>query len=132
MQRRPSMNRSGVSFVFALLAACSDNHAAPPQATSQSSPAAEEARNSFNTICATCHGQSGKGDGPAAAALETKPRNYTDKAWQAGVTDAQIKKIILEGGAAVGKSPLMPAWTQFADKPDVLNELVKIVRSFGQ
>lgn len=131
------MNRSGVSLLFALLAACSDNHAAPlPQATSESSPSssapAEEARNAFNTLCATCHGQSGKGDGPAAATLEPKPRNYTDKAWQASVTDAQIKKIIVEGGAAVGKSPLMPAWTQFADKPDVLNELVKIVRSFGQ
>ena len=132
--------------ILAALAACSDKQStsqaepapatppapsAPAAATAAQSPA-DEARNAFNTLCSTCHGTSGKGDGPAAAALETKPRNYTDKAWQASITDDQIKKIIVEGGAAVGKSPLMPPWTQFKDKPQVLDELVKIVRSFGQ
>lgn len=102
----------------------------PPQAPALS--AAEEARNTFETLCSTCHGKNGTGDGPAAATLDPKPRNYTDKAWQASVTDDQIKKIILEGGAAVGKSPMMPASPQFKDKPEVVAELVKIVRSFGQ
>jgi hypothetical protein len=48
------------------------------------------------------------------------------------VTDEQIKEIIVKGGAGVGKSPVMPASPQFANKPGVLNELVRIVRSFGK
>jgi mono/diheme cytochrome c family protein len=93
---------------------------------------ADEAKQTFKTLCSTCHGAVGKGDGVAAANLNPKPRNYTDKAWQASVTDDQLAKVILEGGAAVGKSPLMPPNPQLKDKPEVIAELVKIVRSFGQ
>lgn len=96
------------------------------------SPAALEANHTFKTLCATCHGESGKGDGTAAASLNPKPRDYTDKEWQAAVTDEELAKIILEGGAAVGKSALMPPNPQFKDKPEVIAELVKIVRSFGK
>lgn len=93
------------------------------------SPAAE-ARKMFRTVCASCHGSDGKGDGPGAAALNPKPRNYTDVAWQGTVTDDQIKKTILMGGAAVGKSAAMPAQPQLNSKPEVVDELVKIVRGF--
>ena len=122
-------------FVLAsiVLVGCADKKSGPPsQETPSSSPAAQEARNTFNTLCSTCHGQSGTGDGPGAVSLSPKPRNYTDKAWQASVTDDQIRRIILEGGAAVGKSAMMPASPQFKDKPLVVDELVKIVRSFGR
>ncbi len=83
----------------------------------------------FKTRCAPCHGEMGKGDGPGAAALNPKPRNYTDVAWQSKVTDEDIKKTILYGGAAVGKSPAMPANPDLEDKPE-LDALVKTVRSF--
>ncbi len=86
----------------------------------------------FKTVCATCHGESGMGNGPAAASLNPKPRNYTDKTWQASVTDDQIKNTILMGGAAVGKSPAMPAQPQLREKPEVVTELVRIVRAFGK
>jgi hypothetical protein len=69
---------------------------------------------------------------PAVAGLNPKPRNYTDPAWQASVTDDQIKEIILKGGAGMGKSPLMPAQPQLGDKPEVLDGLVKIIRGFGK
>ncbi len=95
------------------------------------SPDVVEARQTFHTLCATCHGEGGRGDGIAAANLNPKPRNYTDKAWQASVTDDQIRYIILNGGASVGKSALMPASPQFKDKPGVVDELVRIVRSFA-
>jgi mono/diheme cytochrome c family protein len=112
--------------------ACSDKRPAPaPEPAPATSAAAQEAHDLFNTLCSTCHGTSGKGDGVAAASLQVKPRNYTDKAWQASVTDDQIKQVILGGGPAAGKSPLMPAQPQLAGKPEVVNELVKIVRSFG-
>jgi hypothetical protein len=78
-----------------------------------------------------CHGEGGKGDGPASVALNPKPRNYTDKEWQKTVTDEQIKKTIVGGGASMGKSPLMPAQADLATKPEVLDGLVKIIRGFG-
>ncbi len=83
----------------------------------------------FKTRCAPCHGESGHGDGPGSAALNPKPRNYTDVAWQTKVSDEDIKKTILYGGAAVGKSPAMPANPDLDGKPE-LDELVKTVRSF--
>lgn len=78
-----------------------------------------------------CHGQSGKGDGPGAAALNPKPRDYTNAEWQKTVTDDEIAKIIVQGGAAVGKSPNMPANPDLASKPQVVQGLVKVVRSFA-
>jgi mono/diheme cytochrome c family protein len=86
----------------------------------------------FASLCATCHGMDGTGNGPAAAALNPKPRNYTDPAWQASVTDDVLKETILKGGALVGKSPMMPGNPQLADHPEVLDELVRIVRGFGK
>ncbi len=93
--------------------------------------AVTEAQHIFHTLCITCHGESGKGDGSASTKLDPKPRNYTDKAWQAKTSDDQIRQIILLGGAGVGKSPMMPASPQLANEPAVVDELVKIVRSFG-
>jgi cytochrome c551/c552 len=82
----------------------------------------------FNERCSACHGPDGRGNGPAAASLNPKPRNYADKAWQASVTDEQIAKTITMGGAAVGKSPIMPASPDLDEKPEVVAGLVKIVR----
>lgn len=93
--------------------------------------ATAEAREVYKSRCATCHGEAGKGDGPAGAALNPKPRNYTDKEWQKSVTDDQIKKTITMGGAAVGKSPIMPGAPDLDGKP-VLDGLVAVVREFGK
>jgi len=119
--------------VVVALAACSKESQPPAQQQEEvaTSPAAEEAHQLFNAVCVTCHGTDGKGTGSAAVALNPKPRNYTDKAWQAATTDDQIRNIILLGGAGVGKSPAMPAQVQLKDKPLVVEELVHIVRSFG-
>jgi cytochrome c5 len=89
------------------------------------------AENVFKTRCSTCHGESGHGDGPASVALNPKPRNYTDPEWQKSVTDEQLKKTIVGGGIAVGKSPLMVPNPDLAGKDDVLDGLVKIIRSFA-
>lgn len=91
------------------------------------------ARQIFAGTCSTCHGMDGTGNGPAAATLgPVHPRNYTDPAWQASVTDADIKKIIVMGGQAVGKSPMMPPNVQLQDQPEVLNGLVTIIRGFAR
>jgi len=91
-----------------------------------------EAQLLFANVCAQCHGYEGKGDGQAAATLNPKPRNYTDPQWQASVTDDEIKKIIVGGGQAVGKSGMMPPNPNLKDRDDVLTELVGIIRAFGK
>jgi mono/diheme cytochrome c family protein len=75
----------------------------------------------YNQICASCHGPSGKGDGPAAAALDPKPRNLSDPKYVSTLSDEQIFKTVKEGGAAVGKSPLMPAWGSVLSDSDIWN-----------
>jgi len=90
-----------------------------------------EAQEIFQSRCVTCHGASGKGDGPGSAALDPKPRNYTSAEWQKSVTDEHLKKIIVQGGAAVGLSPLMPPNPDLIDKPQVVDALVAVIRNFG-
>jgi mono/diheme cytochrome c family protein len=91
-----------------------------------------KAKEIFNTRCATCHGNEGRGNGPGAVTLNPKPRNYHDKDWQSKVTDEDIKKTITYGGAAVGKSPMMPASPDLDSKPEVVEGLLHIVREFGK
>ncbi len=91
----------------------------------------QEAHDIFQTRCAVCHGQFGRGDGAGAAALNPKPQNYADAAWQQKVTDAEIEKAIVFGGAAVGKSALMVPNPDLEAKPGVVAALREKVRSFG-
>ena len=59
----------------------------------------------FTTICATCHGNGGKGDGPAAAALEQKPADFTDNAHSKYYSDMgriYIMKKGVQGTSMVG------------------------------
>jgi cytochrome c551/c552 len=130
---------------FLLVSACGKNNEPPPpssgspNAKPESGPSRprggaepSQAELMFSTLCATCHGADGSGNGPAAAQINPKPRNYTDPAWQASVTDKQLKETILKGGAGVGKSPMMPGQPQLKDHPEVLEGLVQIIRKFGK
>ena len=67
---------------------------------------------SYKLTCGTCHGDAGDGNGPAGAALNPKPRDFTDAAWwdDEKTTDEYVAKVIKEGGPAVGLSPLMAPW----------------------
>ena len=103
---------------------------AQKQATVPGSVAAEEARAIMAQRCTLCHGLAGKGDGPAAANLSPKPANYTDAKWQDGIKDDELKRAIVGGGPSVGKSMMMPANPDLKDKPQVVDELVKIIRGF--
>ena len=112
---------------------CTSKDEAPP--TPAAEPAVDpvaEASEIFTNRCTVCHGEKGKGDGPGSAALDPKPRDFTSSDWQNEVTDDHLKKIIVYGGAAVGKSPTMPANPDLDSKPEVVAELVKIIRGLGQ
>jgi len=101
--------------------------AAPSQAE-PSREARSQAAAIFNTRCARCHGPLGKGDGPEAAKLSKRPRNFGDPTWQLAVSDQHLEKVIVEGGAAVGKSAEMPPNPDLAGKPEVMTALRQHVR----
>jgi mono/diheme cytochrome c family protein len=103
--------------------------ATPPHASAVDARA--EAEQVFATRCATCHGNAGAGDGPASAGLTPPPRDFQDPAWQASVSDDHIRQIIQYGGAAVGRSPAMPANPDLTGKPEVVEALRAHVRSLA-
>ncbi len=71
----------------------------------------------FTSICATCHGTEGNGAGPAAVALNPKPANFQSPEFWQSRDVAHIAKVIRNGGASVGRSPLMPSFgAQFDEK----------------
>jgi mono/diheme cytochrome c family protein len=91
----------------------------------------KEAQRTFHHYCAKCHGDDGKGDGPAAATLDPKPRDFANCQDMAKRSDAELFKVISQGGAAANLSPAMVAWgAVFTD--DQMHGLVKFVRSFCQ
>ncbi|MEK6598570.1 MAG: cytochrome C oxidase subunit IV family protein, partial [Gemmatimonadota bacterium] len=67
-------------------AAPAEEHAPAPAEGATVAPAAFDAAASFAMICSSCHGQTGAGDGPGAAALTPKPANFTDPAFWADKT----------------------------------------------
>lgn len=59
----------------------------------------ERGRKLYLAECSGCHGEHGKGDGPAAAALEAKPRNFTAEKFKFRSTPSQkppLREDVLE------------------------------------
>jgi mono/diheme cytochrome c family protein len=105
---------------------------AEPAAPAPSAEAMKEAKQLYATVCTTCHGATGGGDGLASAALNPKPRNFSAADWQKSTKDELIEKVILEGGLAVGKSAVMPGNPQLKSKPDVVAALRVLIRGFAK
>jgi mono/diheme cytochrome c family protein len=51
----------------------------------------------FMTNCAMCHGNEGKGDGAAGAALNPKPRNFVEGKWTQGPGITDHFKVLQNG-----------------------------------
>lgn len=90
---------------------------------------AAAAKENYQTFCVKCHGANGKGDGPAAATLAKKPRDYTDCAYLATQSDEKLFNVIKNGGAANGLSADMQAWKDAFDDNEI-HDLVAFVRTF--
>jgi high-affinity iron transporter len=91
----------------------------------------------FEANCASCHGSTGKGDGPVGAALQPPPRDFSegdfkfdgDSNGKPG-EDADLEAVISQGAAAFGGSPLMAPWPTLSDD-DVAN-VIAFIRSLKQ
>lgn len=84
--------------------------------------------------CASCHGALGLGDGPAAAALNPKPRSFAEGVYSIDTdgdgkpgTETDLYNVIKFGAAKYGKSPMMVGRADIADED--LKALVKYVLS---
>jgi cytochrome c oxidase cbb3-type subunit 3 len=88
-----------------------------------------KAQENYQTYCRKCHGDTGKGDGPGAAMLNPKPRDFADCANMQKHSDAEMFKVISEGGDAVGMSADMQPWGGTLSD-DEIHGLIKFVRSF--
>lgn len=91
----------------------------------------------YTTNCLSCHGESGKGDGPVGAALNPAPRDFskgdfkfdTNKDGTSG-TDEDLRNVIKKGAGAFGGSPLMAPWAHLPDKD--IDNLIAYIRSLKQ
>lgn len=80
---------------------------APEEADNYKNPyvedtkATDKGRKIYMKLCWSCHGKTGKGDGPAGAALVPAPASYTDSEVQAQTDGALFWKITTGRGAMV-------------------------------
>lgn len=140
-QRRQALRLLIAVPALALATACGSNGESKPSGeTASAKPAGFDSRKaSHETIergeeiyeanCIACHGEGGKGDGPAAGVLKPPPRDHTDKAYMSTLTDEDLKKVIVMGGAIKGR-PLMPSHPQL--RGEQLDALVAYVRSLSE
>lgn len=86
----------------------------------------------YKLYCVPCHGEQGKGDGVAAAALNPKPRDFTDKDRMSKIPDSEVLKVIKEGGASIGLSPMMTPWGPILQTDEKIQDVAAYVRTFSK
>ena len=79
----------------------------------------------YEIRCAPCHGSDGHGDGPAAAAIEPKPRNFRDPAFWNGRTRSSLRLTVEQGRPGTMMSPFKGVLTDAE-----IDGVVRYVESF--
>jgi mono/diheme cytochrome c family protein len=92
-------------------------------------------KETFKMICANCHGEGGKGDGPGGQGLNPPPRDFTKAQFKFDANkngkpgeDADLKLVISKGAAEFGGSPLMAPWAGTLTDADIDN-VIAVIRS---
>jgi mono/diheme cytochrome c family protein len=86
--------------------------AAPPAVPNGRAAAENEGRALFATYCASCHGTSGRGNGPSAEEFRRRPADLTQYAKQNGgvFNDAALHRIVDGRTVKAHGSFEMPVW----------------------
>ncbi len=80
----------------------------------------------YNANCSSCHGESGKGDGPAGTFMKPLPRNFTtSEGWINGRKISEMYKTLQEGIIKSG----MPAFNHI--NPEELFAVIHYIRTFA-
>lgn len=117
-----------LALVSTVALAASSDWKAPATAVSRPNPVPVNAntialgQKLFVANCVTCHGASGKGDGPGGAALEKKPADLGARI-KAGETDGELFWKITEG-----RSPMI-SWKSLSETQRW--ELVNYIKTFA-
>ena len=81
----------------------------------------------FAQYCATCHGDDGHGDGQNASNLNPAPPDLATSRRD----PALVRRVLVEGSAAVGRSPLSPPWGRTLSHQEV-DYLVAYCEAIGR
>jgi len=83
--------------------------------------------------CEKCHGRTGKGDGTMLKRIkaDVKPADWTKKTEMAKWSDADLAKIITQGGQQAGHSKVMPSFGEKLSAADVA-DVVAYIRSLAK
>lgn len=90
-----------------------------------------EGKKLYESYCSTCHGDKGKGNGPAAQSLPAKPADHTNGAVMNAFSDQFLVEIIAKGGSAVKKSSFMPSWGSALNEKQI-KDIVTHIRSLAE
>lgn len=82
---------------------------------------------SYQYYCAVCHGKRGGGNGSNAKNLSIPPRKHNNAPYMANLSDGYLSRVIKEGGASQGLSPLMPPWGGAMGDEEISN-LIAFIR----
>ena len=102
-------------------------HPAAPQAGALTNPvlptpaSVAAGASAYARYCASCHGTTGRGDGPLAAATAAygvRPSNLADPAWQHGASDGEVFVAIRDG---IGPDFAMDAFGARLTERDIWN-----------
>lgn len=111
-----------------------------PETVEEASPALPLPGASYSTrqgkglflhYCATCHGQTGRGDGFNAYSLDPKPRDLAAPEFQQQRSDDDLIALIRSGGGAIGLSNAMPPWGRALSQRQI-SQLVDYLRTLEE
>lgn len=104
-----------LAIAFPVMAAAQAAPTVKPAPAPQSTPSS--GKQMFREYCTPCHGESGKGNGPAAAAMKVPPANLTklSSKYKGVFPDMEIAEALRAGptpttGTYVHGSETMPIW----------------------
>jgi mono/diheme cytochrome c family protein len=79
--------------------------------------------------CAECHGLDGKAE-VIVLHMDIPPRDQSEAAYMKTLPDSYLYLAICQGGAAVGRNFIMPAWAGVLGDQDI-RDLIAWIRTFS-
>lgn len=86
---------------------------------------AAKGKDVYESRCSFCHGVEGKGDGPAGAALQPKPTNFTQPTYWKTATPEMARMIVTNGKPGTAMVPFGQAL-----KPNEIEDVVAYLQTF--